>query len=129
MIYCGLFGATIAAFVGLNSVILVDLLGLDKLTNALGLVFLFQGIASLIGPPIIGDHNESCFSLNCSRFHLLIDSGRLKDMLGSYNPGFYLAGAMISVSGLMLFLIPCFLRPEKKSPSPRTVAVHSDFFI
>lgn len=53
-IYASVFGFTIGAYVGLTSVILVDLLGLDKLTNAFGLLLLFQGVASLIGPPIIG---------------------------------------------------------------------------
>lgn len=53
-VYCAVFGATIGAYVGLTSVILVDLLGLDKLTNAFGLLLLFQGIASVIGPPIAG---------------------------------------------------------------------------
>jgi len=52
--YCIAFGFTIGAYVGLTSVILVDLLGLDKLTNAFGLLLLFQGIASFIGPPIGG---------------------------------------------------------------------------
>ena len=33
----------------------MDLLGLDKLTNAFGLLLMFQGIASVIGPPIIGE--------------------------------------------------------------------------
>lgn len=53
-IYCSAFGFFIGAYVGLTSVILVDLLGLDKLTNAFGLLLLFQGIASFIGPPIGG---------------------------------------------------------------------------
>ena len=61
--FCAVFGITSGAYVGLTSVVLVDLLGLDKLTNAFGLLLLFQGIASVIGPPIIGkrysyfDHN------------------------------------------------------------------------
>lgn len=54
-LYCVVFGFTIGAYVGLTSVILVDLLGLDKLTNAFGLLLLFQGIASFIGPPIGGE--------------------------------------------------------------------------
>lgn len=54
-IYASVFGFTIGAYVGLTSVILVDLLGLDKLTNAFGLLLLFQGIASFIGPPIGGN--------------------------------------------------------------------------
>ena len=53
-IYCAIFGVTSGAYVGLTSVVLVDLLGLDKLTNAFGLLLMFQGIASVIGPPIIG---------------------------------------------------------------------------
>lgn len=53
-VYASIFGFTIGAYVGLTSVILVDLLGLEKLTNAFGLLLLFQGIASLIGPPMAG---------------------------------------------------------------------------
>lgn len=53
-VYCAIFGVTSGAYVGLTSVVLVDLLGLDKLTNAFGLLLMFQGIASVIGPPIIG---------------------------------------------------------------------------
>ena len=53
-VYCAIFGVTSGAYVGLTSVVLVDLLGLDKLTNVYGLMLLFQGIASVIGPLIIG---------------------------------------------------------------------------
>lgn len=80
-----MFGFTIGAYVGLTSVILVDLLGLEKLTNAFGLLLLFQGIASFAGPPIVGS---------------------LFDHTGSYVPGFIFAGVMIGISGLMLFIIP-----------------------
>ena len=52
--FCAVFGITSGAYVGLTSVVLVDLLGLDNLTNAFGLLLLFQGIASVIGPPFIG---------------------------------------------------------------------------
>jgi len=89
VIYAAVFGATIGAYVGLTSVVLVDLLGLDKLTNAFGLVLMFQGIASLAGPPI---------------------AGRLKDTTNSYDPAFYVAGVMIAISGLMLFFIPLIQR-------------------
>ena len=52
--FCALFGITSGAYVGLTSVVLVDLLGLDNLTSAFGLLLLFQGIASVMGPPLIG---------------------------------------------------------------------------
>ncbi|XP_015929018.1 monocarboxylate transporter 12-B [Parasteatoda tepidariorum] len=85
-LYSAVFGATAGAYVSLTSVILVDLLGLEKLTNAFGLLLLFEGVACLIGPPI---------------------TGWLYDYTGSYDPGFYVSGSMIAISGIMLFFIPC----------------------
>lgn len=61
--YSAIYGFTIGAYVGLTSVILVDLLGLEKLTNAFGLLLLFQGIASFVGPPLAGKLKASSFSL------------------------------------------------------------------
>lgn len=43
-----------AAFASLRSILLVELLGLEKLTNAFGLLLLFQGIAALVGSPVAG---------------------------------------------------------------------------
>jgi hypothetical protein len=40
--------------VTLTSVILVDLFGIERLTNAFGILLLFQGIATFIGPPFAG---------------------------------------------------------------------------
>lgn len=44
----------LGTYVSLTSVVLVDLLSLEKLTNAFGLILLFQGIASILGPLFIG---------------------------------------------------------------------------
>jgi len=43
-----------AAFVCLTSIILVEHLGLSRLTNAFGLLILVRGIACLIGSPLAG---------------------------------------------------------------------------
>lgn len=43
-----------AAFGSLRSILIVDLIGLEKLTNGFGLLLLFQGIATVIGSPIAG---------------------------------------------------------------------------
>ncbi|XP_043517301.1 monocarboxylate transporter 12-like isoform X4 [Frieseomelitta varia] len=83
--YSSIFGFTSGAYVGLTSVILVDLLGLNRLTNAFGQLLLFQGFASFLGPPI---------------------AGWLYDVIQSYDPGFWTAGGMITISGLLLFFIP-----------------------
>jgi len=105
-LYTIVFGSTIGAYVGLTSVILVDLLGLDKLTNAFGILLMFQGIASLVGPPI---------------------AGWLFDMTGSYNPGFYLSGSNIAISGLMLFVIPYVQRRcERKELEKMTAGVNNN---
>ncbi|RCN34821.1 hypothetical protein ANCCAN_19335, partial [Ancylostoma caninum] len=53
-IYAGLFGFFLSAYVCLTSVVLVDLLGLGKLTNAFGLLLLWQGVGTIFGPPISG---------------------------------------------------------------------------
>lgn len=91
------YGFTIGAYVGLTSVILVDLLGLEKLTNAFGLVLLFQGFASLVGPPM---------------------GGALYDHLGSYGPAFHLAGITIGISGLILLAIPPIQKcMDRRQPS------------
>lgn len=44
-----------ACFASLRTIIVVDLLGLEKLTNAFGLLLLFQGVAAVIGPPLAGN--------------------------------------------------------------------------
>merc|ERR1719189_938122 len=50
-----LFGFFVAAYISLTSIILVDILGLDNLTSAFGLLTLFRGFSSMIGPPINGE--------------------------------------------------------------------------
>lgn len=104
-IFAAVFGCTIGAYVGLTSVILVDLLGLDKLTNAFGILLLFQGLASFAGPPI---------------------AGSLYDFTGKYEPGFLLAGASIGFSGLVLFLIPPlqrYLAKKQRASNPASTAI------
>ncbi|XP_057672845.1 monocarboxylate transporter 12 isoform X3 [Diorhabda carinulata] len=101
-IYSAVFGFTAGAYVGLTSVILVDLLGLESLTNAFGLLLLFQGIASLVGPPI---------------------AGSLFDLTASYNPGFVLAGVAIGISGLILFTIPPIQRWQLKKAQSKQINI------
>ncbi|ELT97769.1 hypothetical protein CAPTEDRAFT_62745, partial [Capitella teleta] len=83
--YAAAFGMFIGVYVGLTSVVLVDLLGLEKLTNAFGLLLLFQGAAAVVGPPI---------------------AGKMYDLRGNYDDAFYLMGALVALSGLMLFALP-----------------------
>ena len=50
----GLYGLFISANYALTTIILVQLLGMDRLTNAYGMVMLAAGIANFIGPPAAG---------------------------------------------------------------------------
>ncbi|PAV61987.1 hypothetical protein WR25_00568 [Diploscapter pachys] len=90
-VYAGMFGFTIASYICLTSVILVDFLGLDKLTNAFGLLLLWQGIGTVFGPPV---------------------SGYLADISGAYTLSFIFCGVNLLISGLMLFVVPRFQRKQ-----------------
>ncbi|KHJ39890.1 transporter, major facilitator family protein [Trichuris suis] len=83
--YSVLFGFIIAAFVSLTSIILVDELGLQNLTNSFGLLMLFRGVASIIGSPL---------------------AGALFDSTGSFFASFMFAGILIILSGLSGCAIP-----------------------
>uniref|UniRef100_A0A7I4YTP1 MFS domain-containing protein n=1 Tax=Haemonchus contortus TaxID=6289 RepID=A0A7I4YTP1_HAECO len=94
IIYASLHGFFLAAYICLASVILVDLLGLDKLTNAFGLLLFWQGVGTVGGPPI---------------------AGLLADISDSYALSFAFSGVNLLVSGLMLFCIPYFLKKEENT--------------
>lgn len=86
------FGLFIAANYSLTSIILVNLVDLDRFTNAYGLLLLVQGIANLIGPPL---------------------AGMAYDITGTYNLSFFLAGGFIIVSGVLLMILPVVSKYRK----------------
>jgi len=80
--YAAIFGVAIACFSALRSLIAVDLLGLEKLTNAFGILMLFQGLAAIMGGPI---------------------AGLLYDATGSYDYSFYFSGSLITLSAFFCY--------------------------
>ena len=44
----------VGVFVSLRTIIVIDLLGVEKMTSGFGLVTMFQGISGIIGGPIAG---------------------------------------------------------------------------
>lgn len=82
--YCSAFGFFVSANYALSTIVLVELVTLDRLTNAYGLLMFAQGLANMLGPPF---------------------AGYLSDISGSHSLAFYVAGASIMVSGAMLFLL------------------------
>lgn len=79
------FGLAISAYISLTSIILVDLLGLDKLTNAFGLLILFRGAAAIVGSPL---------------------AGMIYDATQSYSIPFFMAGFLFFLSTITSFMAP-----------------------
>ncbi|KAK5975313.1 Monocarboxylate transporter 5 [Trichostrongylus colubriformis] len=93
MTYAALFGFIISAYICLTSIVLSDLLGLEKLTNSFGLLVVARGIASLAGSPF---------------------AGLVYDVTQSYSATFFFAGFVIVVSGVISCAIP-FVHKWKRS--------------
>lgn len=87
------FGCCIACFSALRSIIAVEMIGLEKLTNAFGFLMLFQGIAATIGSPI---------------------AGVLYDKTGSYDISFYFAGTLILLSAFLCYPLTLVSNWERK---------------
>ncbi|XP_015912580.1 monocarboxylate transporter 9 isoform X2 [Parasteatoda tepidariorum] len=101
VIDCVLFGLFVSAYICLTSIILVELLGLDKLTNAFGLLSLFRGASVMLGAPV---------------------AGSIYDWTGSYDLPFFIAGILLIGAAIISFLIPCVAkREEEKQQNPEVV--------
>nr|CAD7432758.1 unnamed protein product [Timema monikensis] len=79
------FGIAISGYVSLTSIILVDLLGLNKLTSAFGLLLLFRGTAAIIGAPL---------------------AGAVYDATHSYSASFLMGGGFFLISTATSFMAP-----------------------
>lgn len=90
--YCIIFGLSISCFASLRSIIVVDLLGLENLTNAFGLLLLFQGVAAIIGSPL---------------------AGRFMEYTGSHDASFYLSGGVLLTSAIMCYPLNWINKIEK----------------
>jgi len=91
--FAAVFGLCVAAFSSLRSQIVVELMGLDKLTTAFGQLIVLHGIAVIIGTPI---------------------AGMLYDITGSFHYGFYASGSAIFLSGVMCFPLRKICEYEKR---------------
>ncbi|KAK6173511.1 hypothetical protein SNE40_016948 [Patella caerulea] len=75
------YGSITGGYTSQKSVIIVDILGADKITHSFGLMIFFQGIGTLIGPPL---------------------SGALKDLFGAYDEVFYFCSGLMFAAGLVM---------------------------
>lgn len=90
--YAATFGIAIACFSALRSILVVDLMGLEKLTNAFGILMLFQGVAAIFGTPL---------------------AGYIFEETDSYDVSFYVAGALITFSAVLCYPLAYVNKKEK----------------
>ncbi|XP_076457556.1 monocarboxylate transporter 5-like [Babylonia areolata] len=88
-----LFGLSVAAFISLSSILICDLLGLEKLTNGFGLMSLFRGLAAMAGPPL---------------------AGFISRETSTYQASFYLGGALLTAGAAchLALRLPSFRKQE-----------------
>ncbi|KAL0106926.1 hypothetical protein PUN28_015444 [Cardiocondyla obscurior] len=97
--YAASFGLSISVFASLRSILVVDLLGLEKLTNAFGLLLLFQGVAATVGAPL---------------------AGAFMDATGSYDASFYLSGSLMLMSAVICYPLKRINTWERRQKSTAT---------
>lgn len=79
-IYAAVFGLCVAFYVSLCAIIIIEFLGLEKLSSAFGFLNMCRGVATLIGAPI---------------------AGNLYDTTGRFDLTFYTAGSSIIAAGVI----------------------------
>lgn len=87
------FSLFAACFASLRSILVVELLGLEKLTNAFGILLLFQGVAAMLGTPIASGFQAAT---------------------NSYDASFYLSGFLILLSAIICYPLNAINRWERK---------------
>ncbi|KAJ2951046.1 hypothetical protein O0L34_g5422 [Tuta absoluta] len=90
--YAAIFGLAVASFASLRSILCVEYIGLERLTNCFGLFLLFQGFGALLGVPF---------------------AAVLYDATGSYMVPFFVSGGFLLLSAVMLYPIDFISRWEK----------------
>lgn len=98
--YAAVFGVCIACFSALRSILVVELMGLEKLTNAFGILMLFQGLAAIVGTPV---------------------AGMIYDLTESYDASFWVAGGLITLSAVLCYPLRYINEWEKKRVAPDAI--------
>ncbi|XP_071770694.2 monocarboxylate transporter 9-like [Centroberyx gerrardi] len=86
----------------LTPYVTTQLVGVDKLAEAHGILMFFGGVGLILGPPVVGF---------------------FYDFTQSYDLAFYLSGGCVLSGGLILFVaaLPCLGRARSESPPPAQV--------
>ena len=79
-LYTATFAFGLATYTTLQSIVVVELFGLERLTDCFGILQLFSGVAAILGPPF---------------------GGLVAEKSGNYFLSFLIAGATMTVSGVL----------------------------
>ena len=79
-----------ATWISLTSIVLCSLLGLEKLTNAFGLLTMTRGIAALIGSPLAG-RPTAILLKSCCYGYLPVDFLSVEDLLDASDESLFIA--------------------------------------
>uniref|UniRef100_A0A8R1E3V7 MFS domain-containing protein n=1 Tax=Caenorhabditis japonica TaxID=281687 RepID=A0A8R1E3V7_CAEJA len=80
LVFCVPFSIGVACFAALRSVIVLELIGLEKMSNAFGILLTFMGVGAVVGSPM---------------------AAAMKDYTGNFDTSFYVMGALMTISGAM----------------------------
>ncbi|XP_050532525.1 monocarboxylate transporter 12-like isoform X2 [Daktulosphaira vitifoliae] len=90
---CAAFGLGAGVVVGITAVIMVDMLGEERLSSSYGISLLCNGIMQLIGPPV---------------------AGCIYETIGSYGPVFHGMGIILLFGASVWGLVPVFRKNVEK---------------
>ncbi|CAC5418741.1 unnamed protein product [Mytilus coruscus] len=96
-IHTTLYGFFGGAYVALNSIVLIDMVGLEIMPKAIGVVLLIQGLGAAIGQPV---------------------EGAIKGASGSFSLLNYINSSLMIIGGCLMFLYPLITdasNPKDKS--------------
>ncbi|XP_069119403.1 monocarboxylate transporter 12-like [Argopecten irradians] len=77
---CGVYGCVLGMCLAQKATLVVDITGVDNLVSSFGILVCFQGIGTLIGPPL---------------------AGAIKDITGRHQDGFLVGGTILMCAGFI----------------------------
>ncbi|XP_012986021.2 monocarboxylate transporter 13-like [Melopsittacus undulatus] len=103
-IFTGLYGFFFGTTVAIHITVLADVVGMPDFDSALGLFMLIRSTGGFVGPPL---------------------AGLIVDMTGDYRAGFYMAGATLILSAVVLVTLDQLQQRKEKGTQTNTTQENS----
>ncbi|NXD12673.1 MOT2 protein, partial [Nothocercus nigrocapillus] len=98
-IFTGFYGFFFGTTVAIHITVLADVVGMSDFDSALGLFMLIRSTGGFLGPPL---------------------AGLIVDVAGDYRAGFYMAGATLILSAVILVILDQFQQRQEKQNQSNT---------